>query len=169
MELLKHKAQVAVAQISELVVAEVFHRGVVEPVAAAGGAVEAAENIHGRAFAGAGRPHHGQVIPPIDGEIHTIESLNGHLAAAINLVYALKLGNGIAHQIVALCLTNNPCSTNGLNQHRRAGNSLAGPGEQGVGENATHGGDNHAAHQGGAQGGQASHRPIDGRVGLHHI
>ena len=58
MELLKHKAQVAVAQISERVIAEVFHRGVVEPVAATGRAVEAAENIHGRAFAGAGRSHY---------------------------------------------------------------------------------------------------------------
>ena len=51
MELLKHKAQVAVAQISELVIAEFFHRSVVEPVAATGRTVEAAENIHGRAFA----------------------------------------------------------------------------------------------------------------------
>ena len=129
MELLKHKAQVAVAQISELVIAEFFHRSVVEPVAAAGGAVEAAENIHGCAFAGAGRSHHGQIITSIDSEIHTIERLNGHLAAAINLVDALKLGNGIAHQIAALLLTNDPCSTNGLNQHRRAGNSLASPAE----------------------------------------
>jgi hypothetical protein len=51
MELLKHKPQLAVAQVGQLVVVERFHLGAVQAVAAAGGAIQAAQDVHGRALA----------------------------------------------------------------------------------------------------------------------
>jgi len=51
MKLLKDESQFAVAQIGELIVRELLDGGAVEAIAATAGAIQAAQDVHGRALA----------------------------------------------------------------------------------------------------------------------
>ena len=51
MELLEHESQLLIAQVGQGVIVEVLNGLTVEAIRASAGAIQAAENVHGRAFA----------------------------------------------------------------------------------------------------------------------
>ncbi len=73
---LEDEAEVAAADLGELVVVHVGDVLVAEEVMAAGAAVEAAEEVQQRGFAGAGRAHEGDEVAFLEVERHAREG--GH-------------------------------------------------------------------------------------------
>ncbi len=67
--ILKHEADVAIAEIGERGLRQIENFLVVEAHRAAGWLVESAENMKQRALAGAARPHNGQGFAAIEVEI----------------------------------------------------------------------------------------------------
>ena len=88
---LKNEADFPVADFGELVVVHFADVAAVEFVGAAGWRVEAAEQIHQRGFAGAGRPHDGDVFAALDFQRHfaqRVDGLGAHLVAPRNFLEA---------------------------------------------------------------------------------
>src|ERR1700730_12613858 len=80
-ELLKDKANSFGANMIEFGRAEACDVSSVEPYFTTCWPVEAANNIHRRAFAGTGWPHHGNPLAGLDGETYIVERVNQSMAA----------------------------------------------------------------------------------------
>jgi hypothetical protein len=65
-ESLKNKTDFAVADFGQLIVVHLADLAAVEFVSAGGRRVQAAEQVHQGGFAGAGRPHDGDVFAALD-------------------------------------------------------------------------------------------------------
>ena len=88
---LEDEADFAVADFRELVVVHFADADAVQFVMAGGGRVEAADQVHQRGFAGAGRPHDGDVFAALDFQRHVAQGVDGfraHLVAARNVLKA---------------------------------------------------------------------------------
>ncbi len=73
------------------------HSGDVDPIekiTAACGAIEAAENIHQRGFAGAGRAHHRDKFAGLHREADPAQGVNLHLAQVVGLVNIFETDYG---------------------------------------------------------------------------
>jgi hypothetical protein len=82
---LEDEPEVAGAHFGKFVVS---HRGdvlIFQEIMAAGGSVEAAEDVHQGRFAGTGGPHEGDEIAFVEGEIHPFEDVHGHVAEVVVL------------------------------------------------------------------------------------
>ena len=95
MELLKHESQGLVAQVGQRIVIELLNGDAVEPVTATGWTIQAAKNVHGRAFAGAARPHHRQVIAAVNSEIELVQRSDFKITLSIDLADAPQLGDSL--------------------------------------------------------------------------
>ena len=62
MELLKHETQLLIAQIRKGIVIKLLHRTPIEEIRAVARPVEAAQNVHRSAFAGAAGTHHREIV-----------------------------------------------------------------------------------------------------------
>jgi hypothetical protein len=82
---LEHETECFAAQARELVAAERRHILSHEAVAAAGRAVEAAEDVHQRRLARARRAHDGDELPRVDRQVDAVQHLDRELAAAVGL------------------------------------------------------------------------------------
>ena len=88
---LEDEADFAVADFGELVVVHLADAGAVQFVAAGRRRVEAADQVHQRGFAGAGRPHDGDVFAALDFQRHVAQGVDGfraHLVAPRNFLEA---------------------------------------------------------------------------------
>jgi hypothetical protein len=92
-KLLEHKAELVVAQVGEGVVIQGFHRHAIEPITAATGSIQAAQDVHGGALAGAGGPHHRQVIAAVHHQVEAIEGPHLGIPAAIHLLHPHQLSH----------------------------------------------------------------------------
>ena len=93
MELLEHESEGAVAYIRQCIVIELLHRLAVQPVTAAGGTIQAAQDVHGGALAGAAGSHHGEIVPAVDGEIELIKGSNRQVTGSIHLADVDQFGD----------------------------------------------------------------------------
>jgi hypothetical protein len=82
---LEDETDLLVADAGELVVVELGDVVAVEPVAALGGAVEAADEVHERGFAGAGGTHDGDVLVVADADVDAAEGIDDLVAHLIGL------------------------------------------------------------------------------------
>ena len=95
MELLENKAQFFVAQVGEFVVVEMFDRRAIELVAATGGPIQAADDVHGRALSGAGCTHHRDIVTAVHLEGEAVEGSDLRIACAVDLADVDQFGNGL--------------------------------------------------------------------------
>ena len=94
-ELLEDKAQLPVAQIGQGVIGEILHGRAIEVITAAGGAIEAPEDIHRRALARARGAHHRQILTPLHPQAEVVERNHGRIADAIDLADVAQFSNAI--------------------------------------------------------------------------
>ena len=88
-ECLENKTDFAVADFGELVVVHLAHAVAVQLVFAGGRRVEAADEVHQRGFAGAARPHDGDVIAALDVQrnfAQRVDDFPAHLVAPRNFL-----------------------------------------------------------------------------------
>jgi hypothetical protein len=81
--LLEDKADLLVADVGELVVVEVGHAHAVQQILAAGGLVEAADDVHQRGLAAARGPHDRHHLALADGERDAAEGMDLHVAHGV--------------------------------------------------------------------------------------
>ena len=79
-EALEDEADLGVADDGALVAAELRDVGAVEDVRAGGRAVEAADDVHQRRLAGAGRSHDGHELAGVDAQVDAVERAHFDLA-----------------------------------------------------------------------------------------
>src|SRR5690606_27205537 len=91
----------AVAHVGEAVVREAADVLAVEDVAAAGGGVEAADDVHERALPRAARPHDGDVLPPLHLDGEPAEGVDERRAHLVRLPHPLDLDDRAAGPAVA--------------------------------------------------------------------
>src|SRR5207245_782096 len=84
----------AVADMGALIGAEIRDFVAGEPVAAVGGPIEAAEDVHERRLAGAGRADQGDVLARLDGQGNAAEGFDLHFAEVVDLADAGELNEG---------------------------------------------------------------------------
>ena len=82
-ELLEHKANLAVAQPRQRVGAHVVHRLTGQAVFARGGCVQAAQDVHERAFAGPRGAHDGHKVAGLNLQRHPIQGLHRLVAQGV--------------------------------------------------------------------------------------
>src|SRR5579875_3639131 len=95
-ERLEHEADVAVAQVREVVLVEAADVDTIDPVAPAGRHVQAAEDVHQRALAAAGRTHDRHVLAVLDLQGHATQGTHLDAAELIGLVHLLDLNDRAA-------------------------------------------------------------------------
>ena len=86
---MKHEPDLAVADFRELIVIHLADIGAVQFVDARSRRVEATDDVHHRGFAGAGRPHYGNVFTALDFERDIAQRVDGfrtHLVAPRNIL-----------------------------------------------------------------------------------
>ena len=86
---LEDEADFLVADFGQLVVVHLADADAVQFVVAGGGRVQAADQVHQRGFARAGRPHDGDVFAALDFQRHVAQGVDGlraHLVAPRNLL-----------------------------------------------------------------------------------
>ena len=93
-ERLEHEADLAVADRRELVVGQVDDVLAVEPVAAAGRVVQAAEDVHHRRLARPRVPHDRDHLALVDGQRDVIEGAHLDGAGAVDLRDAVEFEHG---------------------------------------------------------------------------
>ena len=81
---LEDKADLLVADAGQLIVVQFADQLAVEPVAAFGGRIQAANQIHQRGLAGAGGAHDGDILVLADAQIDAAERL--HLLFGAHIV-----------------------------------------------------------------------------------
>jgi hypothetical protein len=99
-EVLEDEADAPVAHQCPLVGGEGGDLLAGQQIAAAGRAVEAAEGVHQRRFARAGRPDEGDELARIDGQRDAAQGHDLHLAEFVDLANRLQLdefGSGVVH------------------------------------------------------------------------
>jgi len=82
---LEDEADLLVADAGELVIVERGDVVAVEPVAAAGGRVEASDEVHQGGFAGAGGAHDGDVLVVADAQVDAAERVDLLVAHLVGL------------------------------------------------------------------------------------
>src|SRR5262249_55485104 len=70
----------------------------VQQVRAGGGDVEAADDVHQRRLARAGRAHDGHVVAAIEAQRDPAQGVHGGLAFAIHLAHVADLEDRVSHQ-----------------------------------------------------------------------
>ena len=75
---LKNEAEVLAADFGKLIVVHVGDIFVAEVIFAGRGAIETAEQVEQRRFAGAGRPHQGDEIPLREIQRHAVQGAHRH-------------------------------------------------------------------------------------------
>ena len=86
---LEDKPDFAVANFGQLVVVHIADADAVQFIAAGRGGVETADEVHHRGFAGAGRPHDGDIFAALDLKRHIAQRVDGfraHLVAPRNIL-----------------------------------------------------------------------------------
>ena len=86
---LEDEADLLVADARQLVVVQLADQLAVEPVAALGGRVQAADQVHQRGLAGAGRAHDGHVLVVLDAQGDAAQRL--HLLLRAHVVGAPQI------------------------------------------------------------------------------
>ena len=101
-ESLKDEADFPVADGGEFVVIELADQAAREPVIAARGRIEAADQVHQRGFSRAGRTHDGDVFAFVDHDVHAAQGMQLLGAHFIGLpeIFGLDDDAGI-HQVLA--------------------------------------------------------------------
>ena len=90
-EVLKHEPDFFIAHMRPLIARQIGHLLPVQHIPAAGGPVKAAQDIHERAFAGAGGARERHQLALLDRERDALEHRHVKLAQMIGLVYIVKL------------------------------------------------------------------------------
>src|SRR5690606_35156985 len=85
---LEHEAERLAAQAGQLVAVQLADLAAGEQVLAAAGPVQAAEDVHQGALAGAGAADDGDEFTPVDFERDIVQHLHGQLATVVDLVDA---------------------------------------------------------------------------------
>ena len=74
--MLENEAQHFVADLRLPVIIHGGHVHTAQMVSAGGGHIQAADDVHGRGFAGAGLAHDGHEFSPVDGKADTVQRMN---------------------------------------------------------------------------------------------
>jgi hypothetical protein len=90
-EALEHETEEMPAQQRALVAPQLADRDALEKIVAGSRRIEAADHVHRRRFAGAGRSHDGGEFAAAEGEVHTGQSMHGRVARAVDLGHAAQL------------------------------------------------------------------------------
>src|SRR5690606_28165486 len=121
-EALEHEAELPVADVGELVLAQPVDALAVQHVGAGGRPVQAADDVHHRGLAGAGRAHDRDHLARLDEQVHAAQRVHLVLAHAVDLGEAPCLDH-IAHRRTLRGAQNSPggrrgplrcCAWNGL-------------------------------------------------------
>ena len=99
---LEDKADIEIAQQSAAAPVERASIRAEKIVAAGSRRVEAADNVHGSGFAGAGRPHDGDELALIDRQIDARQRVHLGLAMAVGFPDIVKPDERRGHQLAAL-------------------------------------------------------------------
>src|SRR6185437_738389 len=88
---LENKPDLTVANAGQLVIIKLADEVAVEPVTAARGSIQAADKVHERGFAGAGRAHDGNIFAAVDAQVNAAKRMHffrAHLVSFPELVGA---------------------------------------------------------------------------------
>ncbi len=95
-EALEDEADLVAAQLREPLLLEARDLGPVDPDLAAAGLVEAGEDVHEGALAGAGRPHDGREPALRDVDVDAAQGAHGGVALAVGACEVARLDDGAA-------------------------------------------------------------------------
>src|SRR4051794_19021618 len=98
-ERLEDEPDPAVADQGQAAVVEAAHVHAVQQVPPGGGYVEAAEDVHQRGLARAGRTHDGDVVATLDGQADAAQRPDGGFALAVRLGDGADVEYGVAHPV----------------------------------------------------------------------
>src|SRR5574341_312830 len=111
---LKYKADLLVANYSQLFVVQFAHILVVEDIVPVGGPRQTAEDVHQRALAGAGRPHDRHELALLDLQADSVQRSHAGVAHAVYFLQVNGFDDGLpAHCLVSVrpVLTTSPASS----------------------------------------------------------
>ena len=92
-EMLKHKANMPVADVRQIIVRQILQILSVQLVSTGGGHIQTADDVHQRGLSGAGRAHDGQIISLFHGQIDVFQHPDRSPALLIILTDVCKLQN----------------------------------------------------------------------------
>ena len=96
---LEDKADLPVADAGQLVLAQVAHVLSVQHVGAAGGPVQAAQDVHQRGLARARGAHDGQELAPFHSQVHPPQRVDGHVTHAVDFGQFFDFNQVLSHSI----------------------------------------------------------------------
>src|ERR1035437_4684691 len=88
---LKHKPQVVPPQKRPLVACQLPYLHTLKPIFAGSRRVQAAQDVHARALAGAAGPYHRHKLTPLNPQVHAPQRLHGRGSGPIHLSHAPQL------------------------------------------------------------------------------